>query len=118
MSLVNVHTTLMLPEALVIASMLEAHGMRVMTAGKDIIAQCPQFAILVGGVSICVDEADAPAARALIRSGEDVPGYKSLQSDGFEKKPIRNALLAFLILILGAPFPFWYRGSGSREGPV
>ncbi|MET0640421.1 MAG: DUF2007 domain-containing protein [Hyphomicrobium sp.] len=115
MALENAHTTLMLPEALVIESLLEAHGIRFATAGKDIISQCPQFAFLYGGVSILVDEEDLADARALIASGDEVAGYKSFESDGFERHPVRNAVLAFLVLIMGAPFPFWYRrGIGSR----
>jgi putative signal transducing protein len=112
MPLANAHTTLMLPEALVIESLLEAHGIRYATAGKDIVSQCPHFAVLFGGVSILVEEADLENARALIADTHDVPGYKSLESDGFEKRPIRNAVVAFLILFMGAPFPFWYRRTG------
>jgi hypothetical protein len=32
-----------------------------------------------------VEEADLESARALIADTQDVPGYKSLESDGFEK---------------------------------
>jgi hypothetical protein len=114
MPLIRAHTTLMLPEALVIESLLEAHGIRFTTAGKDIVSQCPQFAILFDGISILVDEQDLETARALIADVEEVPGYLSLQSTNFERRPIRNAVLAFVMLIMGAPFPFWYRGSGLR----
>jgi hypothetical protein len=113
MPLVIAHTSLMLPEILVIESLLEAHGVRFSTAGKDIVTQCPHFAVLFGGISILVDEDDLESARALIADTHDVPGYKSIESDGFEKYPIRNALLAFLILLMGLPFPFWYRRVGS-----
>jgi hypothetical protein len=112
MPLARAHTTLMLPEALVIESLLEAHGIRVAMAGKDIISQCPHFAILFGGVSFLVEEADLENAQTLIADTFDVSGYKSLESDGFEKHPVRNALLAFLILFMGVPFPFWYRKTG------
>lgn len=108
------HTSLMLPEILVIESLLEAHGIRFVTAGKDIITQCPHFAVLFGGISILVEEEDLENARALIADTHDVPGYKSIESDGFEKHPIRNAVLTFLIVIMGAPFPFWYRRARSR----
>jgi hypothetical protein len=114
MPLVCAHTTLMLPEAIVIESLLEAHGIRFALAGKDIISQCPQFNILFGGISFLVDEADIETARALIADAQDVPGYLSIESSGFERRPIRNAVLAFVMLIMGAPFPFWYRGSGLR----
>jgi hypothetical protein len=103
----------MLPEALVIESLLGAHGIRFATAGKDIVSQCPHFTILFGGISILVEEADLEDARALIADTRDVPGYKSIESDGFERYPVRNAVLAFLILIMGVPFPFWYRRAGS-----
>lgn len=109
MPLVIAHTTLMLSEALVIESLLEAHGVRFSTAGKDIVSQCPHFTVLFGGISILVDEADFESARALIADTREVPGYKSIESDGFERHPIRNAVLAFVILIMGLPFPFWYR---------
>jgi hypothetical protein len=115
MALVNAHTTLMLPEALVIESILAAHGIWATAAGKDIVSQCPQFAVLFGGISILVTEADLETARALISDVQDVPGYTSIESAGFEQKPVRNALLAFLILIMGAPFPFWYRNAGARD---
>jgi len=105
------HTSLMLPEILVIESLLEAHGVRFVTAGKDIVTQCPHFAVLFGGISILVEEEDFESARALIADTRDVPGYKSIESDGFEKNPIRNSVVAFLILIMGAPFPFWYRSA-------
>ena len=111
-----VHTTLMLPEVLVLESLLEAHGIRYATAGKDIVSQCPHFAVLFGGISILVDEEDADAARALIGNTEYVPGYASFESTGFERKPIRNALLAFGMLLMGVPFPFWYRRAGA--GPA
>lgn len=114
MPLQIVHTTLMLPEALVIESLLEAHGIRFATAGKDITFQCPHFAILYGGVSFLVEEADLTDARELIASGMAVPGYVSIESTCFEKHPLRNAVFAFLILIMGAPFPFWYRNVGVR----
>jgi hypothetical protein len=114
MPLVHAHTTLMLPEALVIESLLEAHGIPAVMAGKDIISQCPQFVILFGGVSVLVDERDLDAARGLIAAVEEVPGYAALQSTAFERNPVRNAVLAFLMLIIGAPFPFWYRSSGRR----
>ena len=109
MPLASAHTTLMLPEALVVESLLEAHGIHFSTAGKDIVSQCPHFTVLFGGISILVDEADFESARALIADAQDIPGYKSIESDGFEKHPIRNAVLAFAILIMGLPFPFWYR---------
>jgi hypothetical protein len=116
MPLVAVHTTLMLPEAIVLESLLEAYGIRFALAGKDIISQCPQFNILYGGVSILVDEADLEDALALIRDAEDVPGYLSIESANFERRPIRNAVMAFVMLLMGAPFPFWYRGARLREG--
>ncbi len=112
MPLVIAHTSLMLPEILVIESLLEAHGIRFVTASKDIVTQCPHFAVLFGGISILVEEEDIENARALIADTHDVPGYKTIESDGFEKHPIRNSVLAFLILIMGAPFPFWYRRAG------
>ena len=115
MPLAIAHTSLMLPEILVIESLLEAHGIRFSTAGKDIISQCPHFAVLFGGISILVEEVDLESARALIADTRDVPGYKSLESDGFEKNPLRNAVLAFLILIMGMPFPFWYRRARSSS---
>ncbi|HVZ05274.1 hypothetical protein [Hyphomicrobium sp.] len=115
MPLVHAHTTLMLPEAIVIESLLEAHGIRFALAGKDIVSQCPQFNILYGGISFLVDEADLEDAAALIAAAEEVPGYLSIESTNFERRPIRNAVLAFVMLIMGAPFPFWYRGSGLRE---
>lgn len=114
MPLVCAHTTLMLPEAIVIESLLEAHGIRFALAGKDIISQCPQFNILFGGISFLVDEADLETATALIADAEDVPGYVSIESAGFERRPIRNAILAFFMLIIGAPFPFWYRSGGPQ----
>jgi putative signal transducing protein len=117
MPLAIAHTTLMLPEALVIESLLEAHGIRFSTPGKDIVSQCPHLAVLFDGISILVDEEDLENARALIADVEDVPGYKSIESDGFEKHPIRNAVLGFMILLMGAPFPFWYRRAGS-DGTV
>ena len=117
MPLATAHTTLMLPEALVIESLLEAHGIRFFTSGKDVVSQCPHLAILFDGISILVDEEDLENARALIADVEDVPGYKSIESDGFEKHPIRNAVLGFLILLMGAPFPFWYRNTGTRGDP-
>ena len=40
---------------------------------------------------------------------ETVPGYASIESAGFERRPVRNAILAFAMLLIGAPFPFWYR---------
>ena len=61
------------------------------------------------------EEADLESTRALIADTQDVPGYKSLESDGFEKNPLRNAVLAFLILIMGMPFPFWYRRAKSSS---
>ena len=117
MPLVCAHTTLMLPEAIVIESLLEAHGIRFALAGKDIISQCPQLNILFGGISFLVDDADLETARALIADTEDVPGYLSIESTGFERRPIRNAILAFLMLIMGAPFPFWYRRAGNLNNP-
>ena len=39
MPLAIAHTSLMLPEILVIESLLEAHGIRFSTAGKDIVSQ-------------------------------------------------------------------------------
>lgn len=117
MPLVCAHTTLMLPEAIVIESLLEAHGIRFALAGKDIISQCPQFNILFGGISFLVDEADLETVRALIADGETVPGYASIESAGFERRPVRNAILAFLMLIMGAPFPFWYRSAGTQANP-
>ncbi|AGK57749.1 hypothetical protein HYPDE_30373 [Hyphomicrobium denitrificans 1NES1] len=116
MPLVRAHTTLMLPEAIVIESLLDAHGIRFALAGKDIISQCPQFKILFGGISFLVDEADLEMARALIADAEHVPGYLSIESAGFERWPVRNAILAFVMLIIGTPFPFWYRGRGSQSG--
>jgi hypothetical protein len=113
--LVHAHTTLMLPEAIVIESLLEAHGIRFATAGKDIVSQCPQFNILFGGISFLVDETDLTDAMALIGDAQDVPGYLSLESTNFERRPIRNAVLAFVMLLMGAPFPFWYRGARLRE---
>ncbi len=107
------HATLMLPEAIVIESLLEAYGIRFATAGKDLIAQAPYMAIGYGGVSFFVDESDLADARQLIASGEAVPGYASIESDGFERHPVPNALLAFVLLISGAPFPFWYRNAKS-----
>ena len=115
MPLVRAHTTLMMPEALVIESLLEAHGIRFATAGKDIVSQCPYFTILFDGVSILVEEADLENAVALISDVQDVPGYISLESTNFERRPIRNAVLAFVMLIMGVPFPFWYRGPSLRE---
>jgi hypothetical protein len=108
------HTTLMLPEALVIESLLTAHGIRFATSGKDIVSQAPQFAILYGGISFLVSEEDLADTRRLIASGQAVPGYVSIESDGFEEHPFRNAVLGFLTLIMGAPFPFWYRNAGRR----
>ncbi|WP_409559921.1 hypothetical protein [Hyphomicrobium sp. MC8b] len=105
------HTTLMLPEAIVIESLLDAHGIRFVLAGKDIVCQAPQFAILYGGVSFLVNEDDLADAQRLIASGETVPGYTSIESTAFERRPLRNAILAFVMLIIGAPFPFWYRKS-------
>ena len=103
------HTTLMLPEALVVESLLAAHGIPFAVAGKDIVSQAPHFSILYGGISFLVSEDDLSDAQQLIRAGEAVPGYESIESAGFERRPVRNAILAFLILIMGAPFPFWYR---------
>ena len=97
MPLVHAHTTLMLPEALVIESLLEAHGIRVATAGKDIVSQCPHFAVLFGGISILVEEVNLATARALTSDVEDVPGYTSIESVGFEQWPVSNAVLAFLM---------------------
>lgn len=111
MPMVRVFTTLMLSEALVVESLLNAHDIATEQTGRDIVSQCPQLAIMFSGVSIFVDEDDAAAARELIRSGEEVPGYKSVQSRGFERRPLFNAILAFLMLIMGAPFPFWYRNT-------
>ncbi len=108
------HTTLMLPEALVIESLLSAHGILFATAGKDIISQAPQFAILYGGISFLVSEEDLADAQRLVASGEAVPGYTTIESAGFEAHPLRNAILGFLILIMGAPFPFWYRNAGGQ----
>ncbi len=105
------HTTLMLPEALVIESLLNAHGIRFAVAGKDIVSQAPHFAILYGGISFLVSEQDLAEVQSLIASGEVVPGYASIESAGFERRPLRNAILAFVILLMGAPFPFWYRKS-------
>lgn len=116
MPLVCAHTTLMLPEAIVIESLLEAHGIRFALAGKDIISQCPQFNILFGGISFLVDEEDLETVRALIADTDDVPGYLSIESAGFERRPVRNAILAFAMLLIGAPFPFWYRGRGNQNG--
>ncbi len=118
MPLVHVHTTLMLPEALVIGSKLRAHRIRFATIGQDIISQCPQMAVVFGGICILVEEADVDDARALIGDVNDVPGYCSLESDAFEKHPIRNAILAFFILIVGAPVPFWFRKAGMGEADV
>jgi len=115
MPLVIAHTTLMLPEAIVIESLLDAHGIRYALAGKDIISQCPQFNILYGGISFLVGEADLEDAVALIGGAEEVPGYLSIESTNFERRPVRNAVLAFLMLLMGAPFPFWYRGVRLRE---
>jgi hypothetical protein len=70
---------------------------------------------LYGGISFLVDEADLDDTMALIADADDVPGYLSIESTNFERRPIRNAVLAFVMLIMGAPFPFWYRGSGLRE---
>ncbi len=109
------HTTLMLSEAIVIESLLEAYGIRFSMAGKDITSQCPHFVFLYGGVSFLVDEEDFPDARRLIASAEAVPGYASIESDGFEARPVRNALLAFLFLIAGVPLPFWYRNAGLKS---
>jgi hypothetical protein len=109
MSLANAHTTLMMPEALVIESLLEAHGIRFTAAGKDLIAQAPHCTILYGGVSFLVSEEDLADAQLLIASGKVVREYNSIESSCFEQRPLRNAVLAFLILIMGAPFPFWYR---------
>jgi hypothetical protein len=106
----------MLPEAIVIESLLEAHGIRFALAGKDIISQCPQLNILFGGISFLVDEDDLETARALIADVEDVPGYLSIESAGFERRPVRNAIMAFAMLLIGAPFPFWYRGRGNQSG--
>lgn len=109
MALVPVYSTLMLPEMLVVESLLEAYGLKTTTFGRDIVSVSPQFAILFGGIQVFVEEEQADTALALIASAENVPGYKSIESDGFERNPIRNALLAFVISMLGAPFPFWYR---------
>lgn len=109
MPLVCAHTTLMPPEAIVIESLLEAHGIRFAMAGKDIISQCPQFNILFGGISFLVDEDDLETVRSLIADADTVPGYASIESAGFERRPVRNAILAFAMLLIGAPFPFWYR---------
>lgn len=105
------HTTLMLPEAIVIESLLSAHGIRFAVAGKDIISQAPQLAILYGGISFLVCEKDLSDAQHLIASGEAVQGYATIESTAFERRPLRNAILAFVMLIMGAPFPFWYRKS-------
>ncbi len=109
------HRTLMLPEAIVIESLLTAHGIPFVAAGKDIISQCPHFAFLYGGVAFLVEESDIEAARQIIASGENVPGYETIESGSFEERPVRNALLAFLILIMGAPIPFWYRKRGLQR---
>ncbi|MBA2127765.1 hypothetical protein DLM45_16255 [Hyphomicrobium methylovorum] len=115
MALVTAHRTLMLPEALVIESLLEAHGIAVATASKDIVFQCPQLTTLFGGIEIRVAESDLAAARALIADVvEEVPGYETLESRAFRRRPIRNALLTFAMLLIGAPFPFWYRNEGLR----
>lgn len=106
---VAVFSTLMLPEALVVESLLEAHGIAATNMGRDLAATCPQFTILFGGIHVLVDEDQADVARDLIGSAEPVPGYKTIQSDGFERNPVRNALLTFATVIIGAPFPFWYR---------
>jgi hypothetical protein len=104
----------MLPEAIVIESLLEARGIRFAVAGMDIASQCPHFVVLFGGISILVDEDDLEIAQALIADGEKVPGYLSLESTNFERRPIRNAVLAFVLLLMGVPFPFWYRGASLR----
>ena len=103
----------MLPEAIVIESLLTAHGIPFVAAGKDIISQCPHFAVLYGGIAFLVEESDLAEARQIIASGESVPGYTTIESLGFEKRPVRNAVAGFLMLLIGAPFPFWYRKPGS-----
>jgi hypothetical protein len=75
----------MLPEALVVESLLRAQGICTTTAGKDIVPQCPQLAILFDGISILVDESNFAAARALIDDAEDVPGYKSSKAQALRR---------------------------------
>lgn len=116
MALVPAFSTLMLPEALVVESMLQAHGIKAMSTGRELCNLCPHFAIVFGGIWVFVDEADVGAARELIAASVDVPGYKTIESRSFERRPIRNALLTFAMLLMGAPFPFWYRRArGARD---
>ncbi|MFT3730838.1 MAG: hypothetical protein QM780_05330 [Hyphomicrobium sp.] len=115
MTLQVAHTTLMLPEAIVIESLLTAYGIRHATFGKDLVCQAPQLAIFYGGVSFLVSEEDLTDAQRLIAEGEVVPGYVSIESESFEVHPLRNAILGFLITIMGAPFPFWYRNAGRKS---
>lgn len=114
MPLVRAHTTLMLPEAIVIESLLEAHGIDFVTTGKNIVFQCPHLAVLFDGISIFVANEDLATARTLIADADEVPGYLSLESTNFERRPLRNGFLALVMALMGAPFPFWYRGTHLR----
>lgn len=115
MALVIAHTTLMLPEALVIDSLLRAHGIRTASVGGDIVSTCPHYAVLFGGIRILVEEDQLAAARQLIAYAEPVDNYEDFQSAGFMRNPLRNGVLITISTFLfGVPLPFWVRGWRGR----
>lgn len=104
--LVTIDRRLSLPEAAVMASMLDAYRIPVVAAGS-LHASMHWFVLFaIGGVSLQVPDAVRETAMALLEPVE--PERNLSEARRFWRRPVRNGLAALLVFA-GLPLPIWVR---------
>lgn len=113
--LVTIDRRLSLPEAAVMASMLDAYRIPVATGGYC-HASTHWFVLLaIGGVSLQVPDAVRETATALLKPVE--PGRNLSESRRFWRRPVLHGLAALLVFA-GLPLPIWLRSQRAGASEV
>lgn len=104
------------PEAVVLGSVLRGYRIRHELQNAAHAVQAWHVMLAIGGIRVWVAKSDAETALALLEEVHPVKGGDLRQSTAFREKRVRNAILAFAILIYcGLPFPFWVRNSATHR---
>lgn len=108
MALVRIMSCASLPEALVVESLLGAHGIRATLIGAEMARQRWDLTIALGGIPILVSDVDAATANALVQSGTRPRAERQWESTAFKTHPIRNGVwAAFVFFVLSGIWPIW-----------
>jgi hypothetical protein len=108
MALVQLTTCYSLAEALVIDSLLSAHGVRATLIGQEMARQRWDLTLALGGIPILISDADHETAESLIGSAVDGSAVTPWEAKAFWTNPLFNGAFALAVLVvLSGVWPVW-----------